>query len=276
MQILLLLPALSNAQFVTDTLRLYYEINERASERNDGRIDSLAATLRHKVVSFRIFGYADFLADNDYNRRLSNDRAEAVRARLAKKVPSPYLSFVSVGRGEEGSHDNASSKGEPSHRRVDVIFTIGSASKPVITTVRRVPPDTAKKKKSLHELSVGESAEIEGLSFQPGRHFIMPESKAALDNLLKVMDQNPSMRIEIQGHICCSMGPEDGIDIDTGKPELSLNRAKSVFAFLVKNGVSRERMTFVGYGRTRPKVDPERTPEEEQMNRRVEILVTSK
>jgi outer membrane protein OmpA-like peptidoglycan-associated protein len=266
-----------SGQQVTGTLTLYYGINERASEQNNQRIDSLAATLKHKSVSFSIFGYADYLSDNGYNKRLSAERAEAVRDRLAKKVQSPYVTFLAcTGKGESNSREKPSAKGDPPQRRVDILYTVRTGSKFVETRPKRVPRDTAAPKKKLGELSTGESVEIEGLSFQPGRHFLMPGSQKALDDLLVTMKENPSIKIEIQGHICCSAGPADGIDIDTGKPELSLNRARAVYSFLVKNGIDRERLKFIGFGRSKPKVDPETTPEEEQMNRRVEILVTER
>jgi outer membrane protein OmpA-like peptidoglycan-associated protein len=43
--------------------------------------------------------------------------------------------------------------------------------------------------------------------------------------------------------------------------------------YLVKNGIDASRLTYKGYGHSRPKVSPEKSPADEQMNRRVEILV---
>ena len=89
------------------------------------------------------------------------------------------------------------------------------------------------------------------------------------------MQDNPDLKIEIQGHICCSPGPEDGYDPDTDDFRLSRNRAKEVYNYLVKNGIAPERMKYRGFGHSRPKVK-ETSPETLQINRRVEIMILEK
>lgn len=101
----------------------------------------------------------------------------------------------------------------------------------------------------------------------------MKQSIPVLEELLATLKENSQLKIEIQGHICCMPGDEDGMDLDTKEMSLSENRAKLVFNYLVRNGIDESRLTYKGYGHTQPKVKPERTPEEEQMNRRVEIKV---
>jgi outer membrane protein OmpA-like peptidoglycan-associated protein len=66
------------------------------------------------------------------------------------------------------------------------------------------------------------------------------------------------------------------MDTDTHEKKLSLNRARTVYNFLVKNGIDPERLTYKGYGRSHPKISPEMTEADEQANRRVEIKILEK
>src|SRR5207237_917561 len=141
-----------------------------------------------------------------------------------------------------------------------------------VTPVEKKKPEpkieeTKPPQKEITDLNVGESVALEGLSFEPGRHIILKKSIETLHKLLDVLKNNKNLKIEIQGHVCCTDNGEDGMDLDTRQAVLSENRAKFIYDYLVKSGISASRLTYKGYGRTRPKVEIETTPEEEQMNR---------
>jgi len=129
---------------------------------------------------------------------------------------------------------------------------------------------------STPELHMGDEVIVEGLNFYPGSHRTLPEAKPVLRNLLTVLQQNPSLRVEIQGHVCCASKPnEDGLDDETGDFKLSWNRAQYVRDYLVQNGIAADRVTYRGFAMTRPLVYPEKTIQDQIKNRRVEILITS-
>ncbi len=266
------------AQNKIDTLRLFYNINQIHSEDNSKRIDSLVSLLHGKTIKIKIYGYADFLHSNEYNQTLSQKRADAVKTRVFEKMlPSQINTLVCKGMGEKFSQDNNSPKGEAFQRRVDVIIeqliSVKSNTK-VPESNSENPPK--KNTKTIESLSKGESLSLEGLNFEPGRHYVVKESVAILYKLLKTLQTNKKLKIEIQGHICCLTEGEDGMDIDTHENKLSQNRAKSVYDFLVTNGIDPARLSYKGFGRSRPKIFPETSPEEEQMNRRVEIMIVEK
>ena len=100
----------------------------------------------------------------------------------------------------------------------------------------------------------------------------------ALQKLLKTLKDNPKLKVEIQGHVCCTNNGEDGVDADydTREPKLSENRAKAIYEYLIDKGIAKSRLTYKGYGRSKPKEPIEDTPEKEQANRRVEILILEK
>lgn len=272
----------TNAQ--RDTLRLYFGINESLSRAHSKKIDSLTSRLSAAVYNVWIYGYADFLHHDEYNQQLSQKRADGVKARLLKNSSEPQMTIMACeGRGEKYSSDNGSAEGELKNRRVDLIYEIrGSGRVPDTRPVRLTEPkDTAAEQpvdegpKTLETLEKGESMALEGLTFVPGRHVVKFESVPVLKNLLKTMRENPDLKIEIQGHICCSPGPEDGYDYDTDDYRLSRNRAKAVFDYLVQNGIPPARMKYRGFGHSRPKVK-ETNEETQQINRRVEVMILEK
>ena len=89
----------------------------------------------------------------------------------------------------------------------------------------------------------------------------MPESIPVLKDLLKLMNDNPGLEVEIGGHVCC--GPS---------MELSVLRAKRVYDYLVENGIAKKRLTYKGYSFDKP-IAKEDTEEGKMLNRRVEITV---
>jgi outer membrane protein OmpA-like peptidoglycan-associated protein len=83
--------------------------------------------------------------------------------------------------------------------------------------------------------------------------------------LAEYMITHPSMKILIEGHVCCA--PAKAV---------SKRRARSVYKFLVKLEVPKHQMDFVGKSFDEPKILKEKTEADKDMNRRVEIELISK
>jgi len=274
------------AQTQSYSLSLYYEINESRSESHFVRIDSLLRVAGSGSKQIKLFAYTDFLADTAFNIRLSQKRLALVKNYIQSKEGKNAVFVETKAYGEKYSSDNQSIDGEPSQRRVDVFISVQEERKkisknPLETQAKKekpskkteVPKETTQLQKNISELKEGESIAIEGLSFIPGRHILMKSSLPVLEDLLTTLKENSELRIEVQGHICClSSNEADGLDLDTGEPKLSENRALAVYNYLIKNGVEADRLTYKGYGHRFPKVI-EQTVEDEQINRRVEIKV---
>jgi outer membrane protein OmpA-like peptidoglycan-associated protein len=233
-------------------------------------------------VSLKLLGYADFLGDPSHNKILSQKRVDAVKNYLLEKYPSIVSIASGQAFGEKFSQDNHSKEGELSQRRVDVIVEkFIQHEKPALEekpapqkqkpVTKKEPPKPAAS--DLGKMEKGKTITLEGLSFIPGRHYIVKGSMPVLEKLLQTLRDNPELKIEIQGHVCCDDGRADGMDYDTHQWNLSESRAKAVYDYLVKNGIDSERLSYKGYGHTHPKISPETSPEDEQVNRRVEILV---
>lgn len=126
------------------------------------------------------------------------------------------------------------------------------------------------KKKNAQELKKGKSLRFSSIMFHGNEATFLPESKQALDSLLDIMITNPTLKIEIQGHV---NDPDNEMTHEWNQG-LSEKRAKAVFNFLLSNNIHKDRLTWKGYSNTKmiyPKAKSER---EYKHNRRVEILIT--
>jgi OOP family OmpA-OmpF porin len=104
---------------------------------------------------------------------------------------------------------------------------------------------------------------LERIHFDTGKWDIKPDAYPALDEVLAVLENNPVLRVEIEGHT-------DNVGSEAYNQKLSANRARAVMEYLVKKGVQPERLSSAGYGLSRP-IAPNDTPEGRAKNRRVEL-----
>ena len=121
----------------------------------------------------------------------------------------------------------------------------------------------------LEPLAPGKKLKLEGLSFKLNSKDFLPISYLALKRLLEFMIINSSVRIEIQGHVNAP-----GNKTSSKAKKLSEGRAKNAYLYLVRNGVDKERITYIGKGATEMINPNPKTHKEEELNRRVEILIT--
>ena len=102
---------------------------------------------------------------------------------------------------------------------------------------------------------------------------MLPQSQPILDELYRVMADNPTLVIEIQGHVCCTPDNEDGLDIDLHTYDLSVQRAKAIYGYLVQRGIADERLSYKGFGGSKKLYRFENDEFERQENRRVELKI---
>ncbi len=128
----------------------------------------------------------------------------------------------------------------------------------------------------LSKYKKGETIVLENIYFYPESHLVREKSVDELQKLFNVLDANPKLRIRIEGHVCCVTDVDDAYDIDSQDNHLSLNRAKYIYDYLVANGIDADRLTYIGFGRSRPVVPVELNEADANKNRRVEIRILDK
>lgn len=120
----------------------------------------------------------------------------------------------------------------------------------------------------LEPVRPGKTVQLEELDFIPGTSQFTDKSIPKLKRLNDFLVLNSMLNIEIQGHVY-----EPGEGNSLAGQKMSEARAKRVMKYLLDNGISKERITAVGFGNTRPIYPAPKHYQEEQANRRVEILI---
>ena len=121
-------------------------------------------------------------------------------------------------------------------------------------------PEVTEKTKKLFERA------LNGIQFESGKSTIKSSSNSILDQVVAVMNENPSYDLQINGHT-------DSQGDDAKNQKLSEERAAAVRTYLVNKGIAADRLESFGYGETVPVAD-NATPAGRAQNRRVEFKVT--
>jgi outer membrane protein OmpA-like peptidoglycan-associated protein len=265
------------AQRATDTFSLFFDLNvPRLNKMTEKKIDLLL--YNDKIIigsSVMIVGYADYLGSEGYNKALSMERARNVKAYLVKYGIEPDDIKLCVGEGEVERKGMTDKAGFPIDRRVDIVVNNRRKKLKLAGKPRR---DTANKCSGtgiddLKNMKAGSTLLLRNVYFPADRHIIKPESRETLEKLYIALRDNPTVKISIEGHVCCIKDAPDALDIDTYEPTLSLNRAKAIYNYLVERGIDAKRLKYAGFGRQRPVVEDEKTEQDAEKNRRVELRV---
>jgi outer membrane protein OmpA-like peptidoglycan-associated protein len=116
-------------------------------------------------------------------------------------------------------------------------------------------------------IKVGEVVKLDRVFFVTAKWDLLPASNEQLNEVVELLNTHPGMEIAIHGHT-------DDKGDDNYNINLSHNRAKSVYNYLIKTGgIAPDRLSYEGFGERKPVAD-NTTSEGRQINRRVEFVVT--
>ena len=270
----------SFAQRATDTFKLYFDLGvPKLSRTVEKKIDLLI--YNDKIINgsnIMIIGYADYLGGEGYNKTLSMNRAKNVKEYLVKYGINGNDIKLCEGKGKIDRKGVTEKGGIATDRRVDIVVN-NRTKKPAPVKIKPGKPVTNEKVslnniEEMKKLKPGSIFLLKNVYFPPDRHIIKPESKETLEKLYIALRDNPSLKISIEGHVCCiSPDAPDALDIDTYEATLSLNRAKAIYNFLVAKGIDNSRLKYEGFGKKHPVVANEKNEEDAEKNRRVEIRI---
>lgn len=120
----------------------------------------------------------------------------------------------------------------------------------------------------LDKVEVGAKMVLKNIYFEFGKATLKPESYITLNNVVKLMQNNETIRVEISGHT-------DNVGSLKANTKLSTDRAKAVVDYLVQQGIAGNRLEYKGYAFSQP-VAPNNTEDGRAQNRRVEFKILSK
>ncbi len=279
-----------------DTLKLTIYFNFNKSYINDAAKQTLRAivdidTNSYFLEKIHVNAHCDQKGGKLYNNKLSMARGYETVKYLQEFlfIEKSKLSWTPFGK-DNLLHTDTAEVYRKLNRRAE-LFAI--FSKKIVTTIKETPiienkKETVNESFTTNELptsfaakvldssfKAGDTVRLNNILFQPGRHQFLAISNTQLMELFNAMKDIQTLQIEIHGHICCNLSKDDALDYETGKFDLSFQRAKAVFDYLVARGNHPKRMSYKGFGHQFP-LNEEKTSFEMQQNRRVEIKVISK
>ncbi len=225
------------------------------------------------IESISIYGFCDDVGANSYNLKLSQQRANAIKAIFANNEMNEDLITNVDGKGEillKIVNEKNILKIRGLNRKVEIIVK----PKPPKTEEDKKEEAVVEEKKQTveeqlkGELKVGDKITFDNILFKTGYSTVTPDSKKVLESIAKILVERDDIYFTIQGHVCCTQFSRDAVDRKTKKRNLSEARAKYVYDYFAKKGVNTKRMRHLGLRRKFPLGgDP-------KLDRRVEILIT--
>ncbi len=200
-----------------------------SSNRNDGRGSDHIYSFEYPTINIQIEGWVldkDEAEIADATIRIvgKDGTTEKIIVRkdgtyTAKGKPGMDYVMMASAKGYLNRKQTLSTSNEEKSQVYYVDFSLPSISKPVL---------------------------IENIFYDFDRATLRPESKEALDDLIKMLEDNPNVTIELASHTD-RKGPE------AYNQQLSQRRAQSVVDYLIAGGIEKDRLTAVGYGKLKPK-----------------------
>lgn len=254
--------------FAQDTTSFYFESGrfDLSTKERERLTEWIKANETSKILA--IHGFTDEVGTSESNDTLSNNRVEFIFNKVNGKVKIRE-DFKTVSFGENFKRD----KDQAKNRRASIFYLqekdLDKENEVLgIEEVEIEIPEDLPLHEKIKLAKVGTKIKLKNINFFQNTFQTTPESQKSLYDLLFVMQNNPTLKIQIQGHICC---------VDWDRRHLSLDRAKQVRRFLQWKGIPMGRVSVTGFGTTKPLYPiPEDNEEQAAANRRVEIEILSK
>jgi|TARA_B110000503_G_scaffold17616_1_gene25641 outer membrane protein OmpA-like peptidoglycan-associated protein len=217
-----------------------------------------------QIERISIYGFTDDRGTDNYNLALSQNRANAI-----KKIFSRF-------GVDDNLISNVDGKGEVLLRVVssDNLNIIRGLNRKVEINIEYPKNEEIKEEENKStnflsgDLSVGDKITLDNILFKTGYSSLENESIEVLEGVASDLLKRKDIYFTIQGHVCCTKNSRDAIDKRTGKRNLSMARAKYIYNYLIKKGVKRNRMRYVGLRNKYPLGGATK------YDRRVEIKIT--
>ena len=119
----------------------------------------------------------------------------------------------------------------------------------------------------LQPIEKGANIVLKNIFFETAKFELQPESRSELDKLVKLLNENPNLKIQIDGHT-------DNVGQEKDNLLLSTSRAKAVVGYLLSKAINAQRLTYKGFGSSRPVAD-NTTEKSKALNRRTELSIIS-
>ena len=245
----------------TQTESVFFDLNSFDIKNDEMQklVKFAKAIDTRREISITINGYCDDRGKEDYNYILSQNRADKIKDILMKHSIQRKIFVKIEGKGRVLLADETAANVEEirtKNRRVDVEVKIGRAPK-LFNWLQK-------------DHVVNDRVYLLNIFFERGSDALDAKSTAELNHLIIELKKYKKLCFEVHGHVCCTPpNQNDAVNRATNQRTLSVDRAKKVHDYLLKKGIAQNRMSYKGFGKTKP-LDGAK----DHFNRRVELFIT--
>ena len=235
-------------------------------ETEKNRLLNFIDSLNNKTIKkINIYGFCDDRGTDQYNLILSQKRADAIKNIF--QFTNTDLNLIS----------NVDGKGEILLKKINTkdINTLRSLNRKVeieIELFDKINIDEFGRELPLtleSNLLVGDKVILQNVLFETGYSYVLKESIPILEKTALILKEKSNLYFTIEGHVCCTSFERDAVDRGTGKRNLSFSRARFIYNYLLKRGIDKKRMKYIGLKHKFP------LGGDSKFDRRVEIEITS-
>ena len=231
---------------------------------------------REKIKQISIYGFCDDRGAEQYNLSLSQNRANTIKNIFSKSGINKNLITNVDGKGEIllkiiTSENINIIRGLNRKVEIEIEYEVNKRKNTAKENLINKNIDDKGRALPLtleSELIVGDKIILKDILFQTGYSFVLKESIPVLKDIVRKLKEKDNLYFTIEGHVCCTTDGRDAIDRGTGKRNLSLTRARYIYNYLARNGISKKRMKFIGLKHNFP------LGGDVKYDRRVEIEIT--
>lgn len=130
---------------------------------------------------------------------------------------------------------------------------------------RERPDSTYRMDIPLEPIALNATVIFKNIRFETNSFKLLPVSLVELDKLLQLLNENPKIKVQVSGHT-------DNVGSPAENLKLSNNRAKAVADYLISKGIDASRLSWKGFGESKPVAD-NKTDEGRAKNRRTEFTI---
>jgi OOP family OmpA-OmpF porin len=259
--------------------KIHFQYNKADVKKSSYTLlDSLVETAKKcPNDAILVAGHTDSVGSKSYNLKLSTNRANSVKKYLITHgIDKDRVRAIGYGESKPIA-DNSTKDGQAKNRRIE-LNVMDIKDLPPVPKIKKVLKEQPKELKDIETVSEVKEpvvssceAEFKSILSQDKIHFdynkasIASNSYKLLDILADVIKKCPNEIISIEGHT-------DSIGSKSYNLKLSLNRVNAVKEYLVKKGVSADRLKVVGHGESKPLVS-NMLKTGRAKNRRIEFIV---
>ena len=252
--------------FAQQKIQVYFNFN--SSNLNEVALSQLQhlAFTQPDIKILKMYGFCDSKGTYSYNDTLSLQRIHAVYKFLKENKIEMDSTYTEQGFGKNFQQNSV----QALNRKVEIEYFTPIQKKAIKIIETSPKANEAIKEVPLSEkiksAQKGDKIKLKNINFFNNSAQILPKSLPVLHDLLVIMKENPNLKIEIQGHICCQRS--NVLD------HISKARARAIYDYLIENNIKRNRLKYEGFGVKNPIYPiPEKSPFEEEENRRVELQI---